>query len=452
MKKLLSVIIVVLMVTILLCPAVYADEIQAGVSGPSAIRAGDTVTLSVSLTGTGLVNSLATVSYDPDLLTFKSISTVASGWEFDNSQPTDVESGDGLTKSVRIIGETDNKPVNSKTEMLKISFTLSKSAETGASVKINFAIDASDGETDYSTTASYTKAVSAPYSTDSTLKSLSIEGYEFNEEFSPSRTSYTVKGEVEYTTSKITVNAKTNDSGAKTEISGTRLSVGANTVYVKVTAEDGSTSTTYKITLTMKQDPNYVKSSDSSLGALNVSQGLLSPRFSSDVTNYAVYLPYEEERVTISGEPNSVKASCDDITSALHVGENLLVIVCTAEDGSTTEYTVTVYRMEKFGTEQETGEGDDTQETADTDQTEDTGYVTSSPESTETADSTEAVSNDGDATTAEPSGSSSDTEDITDDQTDSGIHRPIPLWIVVVIAIACLILGSLGTFIVFKLK
>lgn len=71
------------MVTILLCPAVYADEIQAGVSGPSAIRAGDTVTLSVSLTGTGLVNSLATVSYDPDLLTFKSISTVASGWEFD---------------------------------------------------------------------------------------------------------------------------------------------------------------------------------------------------------------------------------------------------------------------------------------------------------------------------------------------------------------------------------
>lgn len=455
MKKTVSFIIALTLIFIMLPIGVYADEMEAKTSGPSSIRKGDTLTVSLTVSGSNLVNALCKVYYDPDVLTYKSIKGAASGWEFDESAVTDVPASErpeaDLSKSLNVIGETDDNAISSKTELFRISFTVK--ASEGESIGIRFMLDASDGDNDYSASASYSQTVSRPYSSDSSLSSLSVEGYELSESFDPEKTVYTLNSEVEYTTSRITVNAKASDGGAKVEVSGNRLSVGENTIYIKVTAEDGKTSSTYRIELTMKQDPNYVMSSDARLDSIDAGKGLISPAFSPDRCDYIVYLPFEESAIELSGTPKDKKASCESVTSELIVGENVLTLVCTAEDGSTLEYVITVVRMEEYG-----ATGEDT--SFDTDTSDQTGDGTATEEGTdsETVGGTEPDTTDQDGTDepSSPSESTADTEsgESTDKATENneGIYRPVPLWMVAIVAIVGLLVGVLGTCMVFKLK
>lgn len=85
-------------------------------------------------------------------------------------------------------------------------------------------------------------------SSDATLKSLSVSPGSLSPAFSSSRTSYTVS--VANSVTSIAVSAAVNHSAAKYSVSGnTKLSVGKNTVTVKVTAENGATKS-YVITVT----------------------------------------------------------------------------------------------------------------------------------------------------------------------------------------------------------
>ena len=97
-----------------------------------------------------------------------------------------------------------------------------------------------------------------------------------------------------------------------------------------------------------------IVSNDSSLSALTVTYtadgsshtATLSPIFSSSTTEYTVNVPNSVTSVDIACTANNSEASCAALTGAsVNVGDNLKTITVTAEDGTTTDYKVTVHRL-----------------------------------------------------------------------------------------------------------
>lgn len=103
-----------------------------------------------------------------------------------------------------------------------------------------------------------TTADKPKYSSDNTLKSLSIEGYELEPKFTKDVLEY--KLTVDEAQEKLKVNAVANDSKAKVSgIGEINLSSGENTLEIKVTAENGNEKK-YKIIVTVvDQNPIKVK-------------------------------------------------------------------------------------------------------------------------------------------------------------------------------------------------
>lgn len=86
-------------------------------------------------------------------------------------------------------------------------------------------------------------------------------------------------------------------------------------------------------------------SSDSSLKALTVSPGTLSPQFSPGTTDYSVTVSSGTTQLAVSATANHSKATVN-VTGKnnLQVGTNLVTVTVTAEDGSKTNYSIKVTR------------------------------------------------------------------------------------------------------------
>ncbi len=104
-------------------------------------------------------------------------------------------------------------------------------------------------------------------STDAALSDLSVSGVTLEPTFSADTTSYTAS--VANSVTSTTVTATTNDAAASVLITPTdadanragdqvNLDVGSNTISVKVTAEDGTTTQTYTMTITRADPPRDV--------------------------------------------------------------------------------------------------------------------------------------------------------------------------------------------------
>ena len=146
-------------------------------------------------------------------------------------------------------------------------------------------------------------------------------------------------------------------SGITTAASGdpttVPLSVGANVITIKVTAENLVTTDTYTLTVTRAAGN---ASDDARLSSITLSGLTLSPAFKSDVTNYSVSVPFSKTETAVTFSKNRSGAlavvSPEDFnprTSAhevfLRVGDTSITIAVTAEDATTTEtYTLTVTR------------------------------------------------------------------------------------------------------------
>lgn len=109
-------------------------------------------------------------------------------------------------------------------------------------------------------------------------------------------------------------------------------------------------------------------SSDAFLSSLKIAQAGLEPEFSSHQLTYTATVPHEVERVALTAQTNSPSATkVIRGTSDLKVGENIIVVTVTAEDGSVREYRITLIRQEApegesqiggVGSQDETGEGE----------------------------------------------------------------------------------------------
>jgi hypothetical protein len=91
-----------------------------------------------------------------------------------------------------------------------------------------------------------------------------------------------------------------------------------------------------------------VKSSNSLLKSLRVTNQELNPKFDPEVNDYSIDVEYSVEQVYIAGTCAGVKCTVTgNGTRTLKEGENSYDLVVTAEDGSTNTYTVTINRAEK---------------------------------------------------------------------------------------------------------
>ncbi|MDO4317780.1 MAG: cadherin-like beta sandwich domain-containing protein [Lachnospiraceae bacterium] len=194
---------------------------------------GQTVTVSVTVSTTvDMAMYQYTLSYDTAVLQYQ-------------SGDADGESAGTL----RIIKES----ASGTSQTLKFTF---KSLAVGSSkVSVSDYIvcptDIAYDDSLPTTVTNGTVTVKAPYqaSTNANLKSLSVGQGSLSPAFSKSVYEYAVSvgGGVD----RLTVSASPEDSKATVKVSGnTNLKEGANTVTIKVTAEDGKTTKTYKIIVT----------------------------------------------------------------------------------------------------------------------------------------------------------------------------------------------------------
>ena len=193
------------------------------------------------------------------------------------------------------------------------------------------------------TTKDYTLVISRSKSTDSTLGSLSVTETTINETFGTT-TNYTA--DVPYGVTSVTISATPNDPNATLTGDGEKnLNTGDNTFNIVVTAEDGTTSTTY--TLNVRR----AKNNNADLTNLTISAGTLDPSFDTDIPSYNVSVDNSKSQVTIIGypeDPNATVTISGDTGGGLvnlSTGDNNITVTVTAEDGTTTKnYTIKVNR------------------------------------------------------------------------------------------------------------
>ncbi len=442
MKRFLS----LLLTSLLLLPLISIGASAAAnitASGDSSAYPGNEITLTVKLNTDDIKNALAVqfdAVFDAEQIEYKSNSSVLSGWK--------VSTNNLSNGAVRFLFECDEptESISGKT-LIKLKFKLSSALTKGENVVVSFkniSIASMDKET---TQSDFEHSVSIiQKSSDATLFSLSISDVTLSPAFSSDVTSYTAT--VDYRTTPLKVNYKTNDSKATAKVAGTTLKEGKNTVTVTVTAEDGTTKK-YTVVVTMKENPNPL-SSDNKISSISISTGTISPEFDPDVYEYTVTVDSDTKSITLTPTANDSKATVNKKVVGITDDETEVVLTCTAEDGSKRNYTFTVIR-ENGGTQTEDTESGDVTDDDTTAPDEDTdGAVTEAvitDTEKDTAEETEAP--------AEDSESGSETEDDGDDTQKSddvqtGINKPVPLWSLLLFSILSLILGAVISAFIFK--
>jgi hypothetical protein len=132
------------------------------------------------------------------------------------------------------------------------------------------------------------------------------------------------------------------------------------TITVTVYAEDGITTDTYVIVVTVADDDG---TPDATLGSLTITPGTLTPAFVSTTTDYESAVANDVTSVQVTATPNDPNAvvtfaaapgTCQlptargvvnsGIPCTLEVGVNTITITITASDGSTQDYVITITR------------------------------------------------------------------------------------------------------------
>ncbi|RKP54029.1 hypothetical protein D7Z26_11610 [Cohnella endophytica] len=225
----------------------------------------------------------------------------------------------------------------------------------GSNAPITVLVTAEDG----TTTKTYTVTVTRASNSNANLSDLTLSSGSLSPVFASGTISYT--SSVANSVSSITVTPTVSDSTATVKVNGTvvssgsasgaiSLSVGSNTISVVATAQDGTTTKTYTVTVTRAPYSN------ASLNNLTLSSGSLSPAFASGTASYTASVANSVSSIAVtpivSDSTATMKVNGTVVTSgsasgaiSLNVGSNSITIEVMAQDGTTTKtYTVTVTR------------------------------------------------------------------------------------------------------------
>ena len=364
MKKVISILTVLVLCLALMLPmTVSAASASASLTGPGTVRAGDTITLSFNLNGSGIFGASGTLSYDSSQVTLSGTTQkIGSPWAVEFNGNNFVAYDNNLIN-----------PIKGNKTLFTVTFKV-KSVAAGTNIKISYTgVKASDGSVDANVgTVTYSTTIAAPLATDNNLASLTVSNATISPAFSAGTTSYTAN--VPFEVSKLNVSATAADGKAKVSVNSPNLTPNGTTkVTVTVTAENGAKKT-YTISVKRAQDPNYKASDNNKLSGISVDGFLLSPAFNTDTTQYVVWLPYETTSIKIGGSAADGKASVvveggDNLAAGQ---DNPVKVICTAENGDKKTYTVIVKRaaahdgsVEELPDEPSTDEPVDTQPDTD---------------------------------------------------------------------------------------
>ena len=198
-------------------------------------------------------------------------------------------------------------------------------------------------------------------SANADLSNLTLSSGPFTPTFDAATQSYTAT--VPYTGITLTVTPTVSDTNATVAVSGTTvlsgnasdaitLTLGANVIPVRVTAQDGTTTKPYTVTVT-----RAAASINADLSNLTLSSGTLSPTFAAGTTSYTATVPYTaitltvtptlaeiSSSVTVSGTTVASGSASRAIT--LTLGANVIPVVVTAQNTAFTKtYTITITRL-----------------------------------------------------------------------------------------------------------
>lgn len=227
---------------------------------------------------------------------------------------------------------------------------------------ITTTVTAQDGVATKIYTVTVTRAATA--SSISTLSGLTLSHGLLSPAFAPGVTNYTTN--VANTVNSITVIATVNDVTANLKVNGGSvtssiasapipLNVGTNSITVTVTAQDGVTIKIYTVTVTR------AAVSTLALSGLEVSDGLLTPEFAADNTNYTVKVANTVSSILVIGAVSDATANVKvngilapyrnaSVLVSLNVGSNTINVKVTAKDGTTNKtYTILVTRAPLSG-------------------------------------------------------------------------------------------------------
>jgi uncharacterized repeat protein (TIGR02543 family) len=218
---------------------------------------------------------------------------------------------------------------------------------------ITVVVTAQDG----ATTGTYTVSVTRAVSNVATLSALTLSSGTLSPTFATGTTSYTASVANSVATGYTVTGTPTQANATTAQYLGATgtelftgdLAVGPNVIRTVVTAQDGTTTSTYTVTVTRL-------SNDATLSALALSSGTLTPAFSSGTTSYTASVANSVSSITVTPTRTQANATITvngtSVTSgsasgaiSLSVGSNIITVVVTAQDGATTStYTVTVTR------------------------------------------------------------------------------------------------------------
>lgn len=315
-------------------------QFSANFKGPEIVRAGDSITLTLSIDGEEYLGVEGVLTYDPATVELKQAAAVtAAPW-------TEQWFGNRFVLSHGEAGIS----VSGKKDLITATFQV-KNLVPGAELKISVTelkVTTSDSESGLMDT-DYAVSISEPKSHVNTLSSLRVTNADISPVFRSDITAYTAS--VPYSVSKLNLTYQTTHSGAKVKINNPTLIVGGTTkITITVTAENSSVKI-YTISVKRAADPNHTASSNNNLAGIRVGGFLLSPVFSQDCTNYIVWLPYETDRVAVTGMAEDVKASVrvEGGTGLTAGADNEIKVICTAENGEEKVYTIIAKRAAAHG-------------------------------------------------------------------------------------------------------
>jgi gliding motility-associated-like protein len=202
-------------------------------------------------------------------------------------------------------------------------------------------------------------SLSVAPSQNASLSALTLSSGLISPVFAATKTTYTAS--VPNSATSITITPTVTGPGATIMVNGTSvvsgtasgsipLSVGNNIITTTITAQDGTTTQTY--TVTVARAP----SSNAFLSGLKISSSNISPAFSQTNTGYTASVLHNITSVTVTPTTNDANATItvngisvlSGIASApvaLNTGPNTITTIVTAQDGTTTDtYTVTATR------------------------------------------------------------------------------------------------------------
>ena len=306
-----------------------------------SISAGQTFSLLLTVSGSGWVGIEATLHYDPQLLTVSEAVCLPEGW---SSYSTD--------EKLILTSDTTLDPLSGKTDVCRLYLRVSDEAESGSEVSLRLdSFKLTDGKSNYApATPTFTKKIAPADSSAARLKSLDAGIFQLTPDFDPDVFNYTVTGVPATMTSFDLAFVPKTDDLTVTRGGDSQLHGGRNTMTLTVDAPNGA-SVTYTVIVIRDFDGDYVPSDDSALRELTLTAGTLSPAFDPIVHDYLVTLPNEAAGsiFTAGGNPRSEGAlNVAAATVLLEEGNTELTVVCTAENGETSEYHLTVCVMPPY--------------------------------------------------------------------------------------------------------